>query len=157
TEGSGLTPDGSVQFQDGATALGGPLTCVDQGNNTCSAQLTTSSLTGGPHSITAAYLGGTNHDPSTSNTVSQVIKLCTANPVATTNADGGAGSLRQAIADACGTAGNNVITFDMGSVVSPITLTTAELTPVRNVVINGPGAKTLSIARDASAPAFRIF
>src|SRR5262249_6161632 len=89
TEVSGLTPDGNVQFQDGVTALGGPLTCVDQGNNTCSAQLTTSSLTGGPHSITAAYLGGTNHDPSTSNAVAQVINVCTANPVVTTNADGG--------------------------------------------------------------------
>src|SRR5262249_7787752 len=130
TEGA-LTPDGTVQFKDGATALGVPVSCAATGSLTCAAQLTTSALTGGPHSITADYLGGTNHDPSTSNAVSQVINVCTTTPVVTTNADSGPGSLRQAIADACGTAGNNVITFDMNSVASPITLTTAELAPVR--------------------------
>ena len=160
-EGPGFpTPDGTVQFMDGAAPLGSPVTCNPKPGfgNQCTADLITSSLFAGPHSITANYLGGTNYDPSTStNTISQVVNACTVNPVVTANADSGAGSLRQAIADACAGSGNNVISFNMGTVVSPITLTTGELAPTRNVVITGPGAKALTITRDAAASPFRIF
>src|SRR5439155_2713283 len=64
TEGAGLTPNGTIQFKDGASNLGSAVTCADAGSNTCSAQLVTSALAAGTRSITAEYSGGTNHDAS---------------------------------------------------------------------------------------------
>lgn len=71
--------------------------------------------------------------------------------VVTSAADGGAGSLRDAIDNhACGT-----ITFD---VTGPIELTTGELTIQRDVTIAGPGADQLTVRRSAAAAhRFRIF
>lgn len=64
---TGGTPTGSVVFRDGTINLGTvPLSGT-------SAALTTSGLPSGTHSITASYLGSTEEQPSTSNTVSQVI------------------------------------------------------------------------------------
>ena len=81
---------------------------------------------------------------------------CTTDPVVINNLDSGAGSLRQAIADACA---GSTITFNMATVTSPITLTTAELLIQKNLTITGPGATTLTIARSSSeaTPHFRIF
>jgi hypothetical protein len=55
------TPTGSVQFKDGGSNLGSAIPLNVGGV----AQLTTSSLTSGTHTITADYLGHTNFDPST--------------------------------------------------------------------------------------------
>ena len=81
---------------------------------------------------------------------------CTTDPVVINNFDSGAGSLRQAIADACA---DSTITFNMATVTSPITLTTAELLINKNLTITGPGATTLTIERSAApaTPQFRIF
>src|SRR5688572_29757124 len=81
---------------------------------------------------------------------------CTTDPVVINNLDSGAGSLRQAIADACD---GSTITFNMATVTSPITLTTAELLINKNLTITGPGASTLTIERSAApaTPQFRIF
>jgi hypothetical protein len=155
TEGSSLTPDGTIQFKDGVTNLGSPVTCADTGGFTCSAQFTTTTLGTGSRNITADYLGGTNHDPSTSNTVVQVNNACTVNPIVQNNADSGAGSLRQAILDACGSAGSNTITFNMASVVSPIGLTSGELALTKNVIITGPSANLLTVQRTSGTA--RIF
>ena len=62
---------------------------------------------------------------------------CFTDQVVTTNADSGAGSLRQAIIDACP---NSTITFDTTQVVSPISLTSDELLINKNLTITGPGA-----------------
>jgi hypothetical protein len=82
--------------------------------------------------------------------------VCTTDPVVVNNADSGAGSLRQAIADACDA---STITFNMAMVTSPISLTTAELSINQNLTITGPGSSLLTIARSLAGgtPQFRIF
>ena len=79
---------------------------------------------------------------------------CLANPVVTSNADSGAGTLRQAITDACD---GSTITFDMTQVVSPITLTSGELGIDKNLTIQGAGSQLLTLRRSDAAPDFRIF
>jgi hypothetical protein len=76
---------------------------------------------------------------------------CTTNPIVTTNADSGAGSLRQAIADACP---GSTITFAK-TVVSPITLA-SELSIDENLTIQGPGASSLTISGNNSVRVFNI-
>jgi hypothetical protein len=145
-----LIPDGTVQFTDGVGNLGTALACAGSGN-TCSALFTTDALPTGTRSITAEYSGGVHHDASTSNTVLQVNNACVAAPiVVTTNQDSGAGSLRQAVIDACP---GNTITF--GGVVSPIGLTSGQLTIDKSLTITGPGASLLTVGRAAGTG--RIF
>src|SRR5262249_16654407 len=60
---------------------------------------------------------------------------CGNNITVTSNADSGNGTLRQAIASVCS---GGTITFDMNTVVSPITLTSGELVIDKNLTINGP-------------------
>jgi hypothetical protein len=76
---------------------------------------------------------------------------CTTNPVVTTNADNGTGSLRQAIADACP---GSTITFAK-TVVSPITLA-SELSIDETLSIQGPGASLLTISGNNSVRVFNI-
>jgi uncharacterized repeat protein (TIGR01451 family) len=101
----------------------------------------------------------TSSDPDPENNDSEVattIVTCLSNPIVTSNADHGAGSLRQAILDACQ---GSTISFDMNQVVSPITLTTDELLVDKNLTITGPGANLLTVQRSTAGatPAFRIF
>ena len=69
--------------------------------------------------------------------------------------DGGAGSLRAIIANACG---GSTITF-AANVRGAINLTSGELLINKNLTINGPGARLLSVQRSAASgtPSFRIF
>ena len=67
---TGTTPTGTVQFRDGVVNLGAPVALA--GNV---AALTTSSLTAGTHSITAAYSGDADDATSTSPAISQVVNL----------------------------------------------------------------------------------
>ena len=67
--------------------------------------------------------------------------------------DSGAGSLRQAIADA---SSGDTITFSLPAN-SVITLTSEPLSINKNLTINGPGANQLTITRADSASRFRIF
>jgi len=60
--------------------------------------------------------------------------------------DSGAGSLRQAIADA---ASGDTITF---SVTGTITLTSGELLVAKNLTLSGPGAASLSISGNTNIP-----
>ena len=92
--------------------------------------------------------------------MSQVNTACTPNPVVIDNADSGPGTLREALTDACSTAGSNTITFDMDPahaqhVVTPIALNAGELSADRNVNIVGPGASVLTVTRAGGE--FRIF
>src|SRR5262249_25082467 len=62
------TVGGAVQFSDGGQPIGDPVPLVDG-----TAKLTTSALGGGPHQITAAYVGEGAYDASTSDAVTQVV------------------------------------------------------------------------------------
>jgi hypothetical protein len=77
---------------------------------------------------------------------------CVMNPVVINNADSGAGSLRQAILDACD---GSTITF-ADTLASPITLTTADLKIDKNVTIQGLGANALSISGNHAVRVFTI-
>lgn len=81
--------------------------------------------------------------------------MCVTDPVVTTNGDSGAGSLRRAIEDACD---GSTITFDMtpGHVVSPITLTSAELVISKSLTIQGPGANLLTISGNDANRVFEV-
>src|SRR5436309_206346 len=82
----------------------------------------------------------------------------------TTLADGGAGSLRDAITQANGNAGADVINFQAG-LTGTISLTTNDgatdpsgLTISDSVTVNGPGPGLLTVRRDpAAASQFRVF
>ena len=94
------------------------------------------------------------NDENNSSIVSTIVVTCLIDPIVTTNADSGAGSLRQAILDACP---GSTITFNMNQVVSPITLTSGQLLIDKNLTISGPGANLLTVRRTTGAPSFRIF
>ena len=85
-------------------------------------------------------------------TATHTVNSCFFSTVVTSNADSGPGSLRQAILDTCQ---GGDISFDMGSVVSPIGLTSGELELSKDVVIDGPGADQLTIERASGS--FRLF
>jgi len=76
---------------------------------------------------------------------------CLSNPVVMNNADSGAGSLRQAILDACD---GSTITF-ANTVISPITLV-SELPIDKNLTIHGPGAAMLTISGNNAVRVFNI-
>ena len=65
---SGASPTGAVQFMDGATNLGLPLTL-----NNGVAMLTTAALAQGSHSISASYTGDSNNLGSTSIAITQAV------------------------------------------------------------------------------------
>jgi hypothetical protein len=66
---TGSTPTGTVQFKDGVTSLGAPVTV----NGAGVATLATSALSVATHSITAVYSGDGSNATSTSPIVSQVV------------------------------------------------------------------------------------
>jgi hypothetical protein len=76
---------------------------------------------------------------------------CVTNPVVMNNSDSGAGSLRQAILDACD---GTTITF-ANTVASPITLA-SELAIDENLTIQGPGAGALTISGNNAVRVFNI-
>ena len=73
-----------------------------------------------------------------------------------TLADSGAGSLRQAIADANALAGADTITFQ-ASVTGNITLTTGDIDITDSVTIDGPGAAALSVSGNDASRIFYIY
>src|SRR6185436_13516992 len=92
-------PTGTVDFID--TSNGNAVICNDVPLTAGQAQCQTSTLTAGLHNIRADYSGDGNFDPSQSNVVAQTVNACTPNPIVTSTADAGAGSLREAIATVC--------------------------------------------------------
>jgi hypothetical protein len=65
-----IVPTGTVTFMDGATQLGTPVTLTSAGT----AAFTSSTLTVGPHTITAKYNGDTNFTASTSSAFTELIR-----------------------------------------------------------------------------------
>lgn len=75
----------------------------------------------------------------------------------TTNADSGAGSLREAIATANGTVGvPDVITFSPALIGSTITLTSGDLEITDELAIQGPGAASLTISGNDNDRVFYV-
>ena len=70
-------------------------------------------------------------------------------------ADSGAGSLRQAIVDANGNSGSDIIQFDSG-VNGTITLTTGELAITGAVDLQGPGSSIVTVSGNNSSRVFYV-
>jgi len=148
-------PTGTVDFID--TSNGNAVICNDVPlNGSFQAQCQTSSLTAGTHNIRADYSGDGNFDPSQSNVVAQVVIACTPNPVVTSTADNGAGTLREALANVC-TAPNNVITFNIaGAGPHTITLTSGELVVGKNVTIRNNSGESITVSGNNLSRVFNI-
>ena len=85
-------------------------------------------------------------------TVQRSINItCVTDPVVTSAADSGTGSLREAIAIACP---GNTITFANG--INLITLTSGELVINKNLTIQGPGANVLTVSGNNASRVFNI-
>jgi hypothetical protein len=157
------TPTGTVQF----TIDGNPLVC-DQGstatqtlNGSGVATCTTSTISpvGSPHTINAIYSGDGNFDTSTDATpVSQTIIPCISNPVVTSNADSGANTLRDALANVCN-APNNNITFNLGAGSNTITalstLVIGKNANITNTITGTNGTLTIT-ANGGNFGVFRV-
>ncbi len=70
--------------------------------------------------------------------------------------DSGAGSLRQAIADANGAAGADVVTFQ-AALTGTITLTTGQLYITDSLDIQGPGAAALTVSGNNASRVFYLY
>ena len=109
--GSGLL-GGTVQFKDGVSNLGSPVTIVAN-----QATLTTSALTLGGHSITAVYAGDSNFLGSTSPILSQVVSATSATHFSVTgHPSPSVANTAQAFVVTARDASNNVATGYTGTV-----------------------------------------
>lgn len=149
---AGADPTGTVDFID--TSNGNAVVCNDVALTSGTAQCQTSTLTAGTHNIRADYSGDGNFDPSQSNIVSQVVNACTPDPIVTSTADAGAGSLRDALANVCN---GDVITFNIaGAGPHTITLTTGELLVAKNVTINNNSGESITVSGNNLGRVFNI-
>ncbi|MDX6406725.1 MAG: trimeric autotransporter adhesin [Blastocatellia bacterium] len=106
------------------------------------------------NSVSVDATNDTNTENNSGFATTQLVS-CVTDPIVTTNSDSGAGSLRQAIADACA---GSTITFDTtpGHVTSPITLTSGELLINKGLTIHGPGASQLTVSGNNTVRVFNI-
>ena len=145
-------PSGTVDFID--TSNGDAVVCDDVALASGQAQCQTSTLTSGTHNIRADYSGDGNFDPSMSNVVAQVVNACSQDPIVTTTADDGAGSLREALADVCT---GDTITFDIaGDGPHTILLTTGELQVAKNVTVHNNSGESITVSGNNASRAFNI-
>ena len=79
----GITPTGTIQFNDGATPLGSPVTLDGSGN----ASLTNPSLSAATHSITASFISDQplNYGNSVSSAITVTVNPAATNTVLTSN------------------------------------------------------------------------
>jgi Bacterial Ig domain/Calx-beta domain len=145
-------PTGTVNFID--TSNGNAVVCGNVALSGGQAQCQTSALTAGLHNIRADYSGDGNFDPSQSNVVAQTVNACTSNPIVTSTADAGAGSLRDAIATVCT---GTTITFNLpGPGPHTIALTSGELAVARNVTINNNSGENITVSGGGLGRVFNI-
>ena len=145
-------PSGTVDFID--TSNGNAVVCDDVVLAAGQAQCQTSTLTAGTHNIRADYSGDGNFDSSQSNVVAQVVNACTPNPIVTSTADAGAGTLREAIANVCS---GTTITFNLaGAGPHTITLTTGELQVAKNVTIKNNSGERITVSGNNASRVFNI-
>ena len=147
-----VDPTGTVDFID--TSNGNAVICNDVPLSAGSAQCQTSALTAGLHNIRADYSGDGNFDPSQSNVVGQTVNACTPNPIVTSTADSGAGTLREAVTSVCS---GTTITFNLsGAGPHTITLTTGELAVTKNVTINNNSGESITVSGNNASRVFNI-
>jgi len=91
-------------------------------------------------------------DSALSDFVPKASVVCTPNPVVLNGNDGGAGSLRQAVFDACPA---STVTFAPG--VTTVTLTSAELLIDKTLTVNGGAGVNVTRSATVGTPDFRIF
>jgi hypothetical protein len=145
-------PSGTVDFID--TSNGNAVVCNDVALTAGQAQCPTSALTAGTHNIRADYSGDGNFDSSQSNVVAQVVNACTPNPIVTSTADAGAGTLREAIANVCS---GTTITFNLaGAGPHTITLTTGELQVAKNVTIKNNSGERITVSGNNASRVFNV-
>ncbi|HMQ04014.1 MAG TPA: Ig-like domain repeat protein [Pyrinomonadaceae bacterium] len=140
------TPTGNVLVTDGVDSCNAPV-----GSGSC--EIT--STTPGARLLVATYSGNDLFNGSVSSGESHTV--CVVNPIVTNSADSGAGSLRQAVIDACP---GSTITFDLDdgltTVTSPITLTSGEIVIDKDLIIQGPGADQLTISGNNTSRIFSV-
>jgi hypothetical protein len=100
--------------------------------------------------IPGNQLDGDNNGSAGPNFVLTFTTACTLNPVVQNSNNSGAGSLRNAVDDACP---GSTITFNMGAgfVSSPISLSSSQIVLDKDLIIQGPGANLLTV-QNAAAP-----
>jgi Calx-beta domain len=159
TTGNQLNVDpmlGPLQDNGGPTftqALLSGTTAIDAGNSSGSATDQRGFIRPVDSPVIGNATGGDGSDIGAYEVQADQLPGC-GNPVVTNNNDSGAGSLRSVVANACAGA---TITF-ASSVVSPINLTSGELSVDKQLTIDGPGANLLTVQRDPSASSnFNIF
>ncbi len=142
------TPTGTVSVTDGVDACDAPV-----GNGSCDI----TSTTPGSRLLVATYSGDDFFSGSVS--ADEPHFVCVSNPIVTTNADGGPGSLRQAVIDACP---GSMITFGNGSTdftdATPdtITLDTGEIAINKGLTIDGPTGAELTVSGNMASRVFYI-
>ena len=145
-------PTGTVDFID--TSNGNAVVCDNVTLTGGEAECQTSTLTAGTHNIRADYSGDGNFDPSQSNLVEQVVIACAEDPIVTSTADDGPGSLREAIAQVCS---GDTITFDIaGAGPHTITLTTGELVVAKDVTIKNNSGESITVSGGGVSRVFNI-
>ena len=147
-----VDPTGTVDFID--TSNGNAVVCDNVALSGGEAECQTSTLTAGTHNIRADYSGDGNFDPSQSNIVAQVVIACATDPIVTSTADNGAGSLREALAQVCT---GDTITFDIADAgPHTITLTTGELVVAKNVTVKNASGEKITVSGNNASRVFNI-
>jgi len=141
-------PTGTVVFYDGTNILGSATLATSQGLST--AQLITTNLGGGNHSLTAAYLGDTNFSAATSSPLTLTVQSYTVTPSATslTLAPGQSGTITYTVAATGGL--NSAVQFGCDAPAN--TGTTCTFSPT---TVNGAGTTTLTITTTGASTTSR--
>jgi hypothetical protein len=136
TVSGGVMPTGSVIFQDGTTAIGNGVL-----NGSGVATFATTSLTPGPHNITALYEGDGNSLTSTSAAVAQTVKAVTAVALISSSNPSSAGATVQFTATVTATGSNG----STGAITGAITFMDGTTT-LGTGTLNSSGVATYSTA-----------
>lgn len=150
-EGGG-TPAGFVQFRNGSNDLGTPVP-LDAGGR---ATFTTSSLTAGPHVITAVFLATTQYATSTSNLVTQQVDTIETTTSVTSTPDpsdlGQSVTFTASVASAAGAVTTGTVTFsiDGGPPAPPVPVTAGGIAEF-SVATLDPGEHTITATYSGDA------
>jgi len=113
---TGTAPTGTVAFTDGATSLAGCSAIALTGSgNARTAACSTSALTAGTHSISAAYGGDAGNVASTSSALSQVVKSATSTTLSSSGSPSTVGASVTFTASVTGLAPTGSVNFKDGT------------------------------------------